>query len=207
MKILNVKQGSEEWLDARRGVLTASNFSKVVTSTGKPSKSQDDLVLELVAQSLLDEVEETFMSDDMHRGMDLEPLARRAYQEETFNAVDEVGFMVSDSDEFGYSPDGIIDDDGLIEIKCPKAKNHLKYLSEEKLPTKYVAQVQGGLLVSGRKWCDFVSFHPDIKLNEGLFIVRVERDEDFIAKLLEEIDSVIEQKNEILHNLKKGKKI
>lgn len=187
MKIIDVEQGSDEWLSLRKGVLTASNFSKIITSKGEPSKSANDYAYELAAQTLMQDVEETYKSPEMMRGNELEPLAREAYEQWSFNSVKECGFMLSNCEKFGYSPDGLVGDDGLIEIKCPKAKNHLKYLKGGKCPTEYYAQVQGGLFVSKRKWCDFISYHPDFYDEHQLFVFRVLPDLDFISKLAERI--------------------
>ena len=201
MKIINVEQGSKEWILARKGVLTASNFSKVVQMSGKKSTSQKELTLDLVSQMFMDDVEETFISNFMQRGTDLEPLARKAYEEYALMPVEQVGLITSDCGQFGCSPDGLVSEDGMIEIKCPMAKNHLKYLNDNKIPSIYFCQIQGGLMVTERKWCDFISFNPEIKINNGLFIKRMYRDDDFIGKLISEIQNVIKNKNSIYNDL------
>jgi putative phage-type endonuclease len=198
--IKNIEQGSEEWFKMRLGVATASNFSKIVTSTGKLSTTLSAYALDLASQSLLEEQEESYQNEAMRRGNELEPEAKQAYQEATFNSVEEVTFITCG--DYGYSPDGLVSEDGLIEIKCPQANTHTKYLCDNKLPTAYIQQVQGGLMVSGRKWCDFVSYHPSFKGDKKLFIVRVERDEEFIKALKAGIDLVIKKRNEILEKLK-----
>lgn len=206
MKLKIIKdliQGSDEWLKIRLGVATASNFSKIITSTGEPSKTLSTYALELASEKLLTEPDSFYQNDDMIRGNELEGEAREKYQEFTFNAVDEVGFM--SRGDYGYSPDGTIGDDadgGLIEIKCPKATTHTKYLADDKMPTAYIAQVQGGMFVSGRKWCDFVSYHPNFKEPNNLFIKRVLRNEDFMASLLIQIVKVITKRDEILKKIK-----
>jgi putative phage-type endonuclease len=181
MQIINCEQGSEEWLNIRRGVATASNFSKIVTSKGEISKQLADYAFQLASESFTDLQDESYKSSDMQRGNDLEPEARNAYQQETLSLVKEVGFMMNDY--YGYSPDGLVGNDGLVEFKCPNQKTHTKYLYKGVLPTEYKAQVQGGLLVSERKWCDFVSFHPNFIDSKKLFIIRVFRDEEFIEQL------------------------
>ena len=197
----NIKQGSEEWLLARLGIPTASNFDKIITSTGKESTTLPKYALELATQCLLSEPEPTYKNEAMQRGNDLEPLARQAYAEQTFSVVDdEVGF-IKNNGCIG-SPDGLIGDDGLIEIKCPLATTHAKYLLDNKLPTDYVQQVQGLLWVSERKFCDFVSFHPNFK-EKQLFIVRVERDETYIAELARLAQKTITTRDEILTTIKK----
>lgn len=199
MKIINCTQGSNEWLHIRRGVATASNFSKVVTSDGKPSKQATDYAFQLASELITDIQEESYKSADMQRGNDLEPEARNEYQQETLTLVEEVGFVLCDY--FGYSPDGFVGDDGLVEFKCPNQKTHTKYLMGNKLPTEYKAQVQGGLLATKRKWCDFVSYHPNFEDDKRLFIVRVYRDEEFITVLDGGLKKLNDNKNKIINNI------
>ena len=196
MIIHNVEQGTDEWLNLRKGVATASNFSKIITSTGKESTTIDKYAFELATDSLLTKIEAGYSNANMQRGNELEPLARQAYQEETFNLVKQCGFITSDCGNFGYSPDGLVGDDGLIEIKCPLGINHLNYFLDKKCPTAYYSQVQGGLFITGRKWCDFVSYHPDF--TQPLFIFRVERDEEFITQLDILLKKLLSIKNEFL---------
>lgn len=198
--IKGIDQGSEEWLKLRLGVATASNFDKIITPTGKESAQFEKYALELATQTLVSEPDSTFKNEAMQRGNALEPLARQLYQETTLNFVDEITMFKSDCGNFGYSPDGLIGEDGLLEIKCPLATTHLKYLIDNKLPSEYIPQVQGGLLVSGRKWCDFVSYHPNFK-ERNMLIIRVERDEEFIAKLRDGIDKTIKLRDQILAKL------
>jgi putative phage-type endonuclease len=202
MKILELEQGSQEWLDVRKGILTASNFFNVITSKGERSKRLNDYAFDLAASSLLTTAEATFTSPAMERGNELEPYARQKYCEDSFTTVEEVGIMLSDCGNYGYSPDGLVDDDGLIEIKCPMAKNHAKYLSQKRCPTEYYAQVQGGLYVSGRQWCDFVSYHPDFEEDHILFVHRVERNEEFISNLKSFIDETILLRDNIIQKIK-----
>ena len=199
MKIINVQQGSEEWLELRRGVATASHFSEIVTSKGEISESLEKYARGLASALLMTTLDNQYSNEDMERGVELEPDAKMLYQEYTFDIVETCGFM--SCDDYGYSPDGLVGSDGLVEIKCPKATTHIQYLVEDKLPTKYIAQVQGGLMVSERQWCDFVSFHPDFKDPYKLFIKRVYRDEKFIAKLRIGIDQLIERRNAILSTI------
>jgi exodeoxyribonuclease (lambda-induced) len=105
------------------------------------------------------------------------------------------------NDFYGYSPDGLVGDDGLVEYKCPNQKTHTKYLYGNKLPTEYIAQVQGGLYVSKRKWCDFVSFHPNFIDDKKLFIIRVYRDEEFIECLAKGLAKLNALRLDILKNL------
>lgn len=194
-------QGSEEWLKLRLGVATASNFDKIITSTGKESATLPKYALELATQYLLTEPEPSYKNEAMQRGNELEPFARQAYEEANFETVDEISMFLSDCGNYGASPDGLVGNDGLIEIKCPLATTHFKYLIDNKLPTDYVAQVQGLLWVSGRKWCDFISYHPSFIADKQLLIVRVERDEKFISELEKLVDKVILMRNQNLKNI------
>ena len=199
--IKDIVQGSEEWLQLRLGVATASNFDKIITSTGKESATLPKYALEIATQSLLNQPEPSYKNEAMQRGNDLEPIARQAYAEQTFQIVEEITMFKSGCGNFGYSPDGLLGDDGLLEIKCPMAITHAKYLLDNKMPTDYWQQVQGGLWVSGRKWCDFASFHPNFK-EKQLFIIRVERDEKFIAELAKLAQKTITMRDEILTKIK-----
>lgn len=204
MKIINCEQGTEEWLKHRLGIATASEFSKVITSTGKDSESIRDYALQLASELLTTEQDPIYTNDSMIRGTELEGDAREAYEEHFFCVVDTVGFMKCD--DYGYSPDGLIGDDGLIEIKCPSQKVHTKYLFNNKLPTEYKTQVQGGLLVSGRKWCDFISYHPGFIKPHNLFVKRIFRDEDYISALKAGLDKLTKLKLEFLAEIKNRKK-
>lgn len=198
--IKNIEQGTDEWLKLRLGVATASNFDKIITTAGKESESLKKYALQLATELMLEIPEPTFKNDIMVRGNELEALAREAYQEETFNVVEQITMFKSDCGNFGYSPDGLVGNDGLVEIKCPLATTHFKYLIDNKMPSEYWQQVQGGLWVSQRKWIDFVSFNSYFK-DKKLFIIRVERNEEFIAKLSELTNKVILLRNQLLNKL------
>lgn len=197
MKILQADQGTQEWLDARLGCPSASQFCKLVTTAGKPSASADDYISELIAERITGEREPIYVNEWMQRGTELEPEARATY--EFMNGVDvqEVGFILDDSGEFGCSPDGLIGEDGGVEFKCPAPKNHIAWSRKGVCPSKHYAQVQGCLYITGREWWDFMSYHPDMKP----FIVRVERDEEFIAKLAEQISLAVEEIKSEVRNL------
>ena len=198
--IKDIEQGTDEWLKLRLGVATASNFDKIITTAGKESESLKKYALQLATELMLEIPEPTFKNDIMARGNELEALAREAYQEETFNVAEQITMFKSDCGNFGYSPDGLVGNDGLVEIKFPLATTHFKYLIDNKMPSDYWQQVQGGLWVSQRKWIDFISFNSYFK-EKKLFIIRVERDEEFIAKLAELANKVILLRNELLNKL------
>jgi putative phage-type endonuclease len=156
-----VEQGSDQWHDLRRGIVTASVVGKLLTPTLKVADNDTSraLTATLVAERITGFTEDTPMTSDMWRGVDSEPIARDIYSGHYEQAV-EVGFMRRDEDNWtlGYSPDGLVADDGLIEIKAPRAKTHLNTILANRVPPYYMAQLQAGLLVSGRAWVDFVSY-------------------------------------------------
>ena len=197
--IKDIEQGSQEWLSLRLGIATTSNFNKITTSTGKESSQLKQYAFDLASDYFLTEPESTFKSEAMQRGNDLEAEAKNYYSLLTDTEVEEVTFIKKD--QIGYSPDGLISSNGLIEIKCPLKKNHLKYLIDNKLPTDYVAQVQGGLYISGREYCDFISYHPLFQEDKKMLIVRVERDEEFINKLATLLEKTIELKQEFINKI------
>jgi hypothetical protein len=161
-------QGSEEWLEARRGILTASVVGKLLTPTLKVASNDTSrgIVATLVAERLTGVVEPSRITDDMWRGIEHEPHARDKYAAHNGVEVEEVGFITLDGNgwRLGYSPDGLVGDDGLLEIKCPRAKTHLSTVIADQVPGHYMAQCQAGLFVTGRKWIDFVSFHAGMPL-------------------------------------------
>src|SRR5689334_1552755 len=159
--LTDLEQGTEEWLAARRGIVTASVVGKLLTPTLKVADNDYSrgLTTTLAAERITGWTEDTTMTSDMWRGVESEPFAREVYSEH-YAEVTEVGFMRRDEDGWalGYSPDGLVGDDGLIEIKSPRAKTHLRTILADEVPAHYMAQCQAGLLVSGRKWIDFVSY-------------------------------------------------
>jgi hypothetical protein len=179
MRIDQNEQGSPEWLAARLGIPSASMFAKLVTTKGIWSASADAYINQLVAERLTGEREEVFQSHHMLRGTELEPDARDLYSLISDAEVTEVGFCLHDTLSAGCSPDGLIGEDGGLEIKCAAPSTHVEYLRGGVLPSKYKQQVMGCLWITGREWWDFVSYHPTMKP----LIVRVERDEEYIAAL------------------------
>ena len=175
---INIKQGSPEWLALRAGLATASCFPKILSPTGKASTQAEAYMYTLIAEIMIGDAVSTWEGNEWtDRGTELEPDAICLYEMITKQSTEEVGFV--ENYGVGCSPDRFIGDDGLPEIKCPAGHTHLKYLYGEKLPSKYIPQVQGQLYVTGRKWCDFMSYHPEMPP----LIIRVKRDEDYITKL------------------------
>lgn len=154
-------QGSDEWLAARTGLLTASEMKLIITPTLKIADNEKTKahVWELLAQRLTRYVEPHYISDDMLRGMQDEIDARTLYAEK-YAPVEEVGFITNDIWGFtiGYSPDGLVGDDGAIECKGRRQRFQIETIASGEMPSDYLMQVQTGLLVTGRKWLDFVSY-------------------------------------------------
>lgn len=173
----NLEQRSDEWYEARRGIVTASTVGQLITpSTLKPASNPASraLVQTLVAERVSGWVEPTYTSNDMWRGIESEPVARDLYSEK-YAPVTECGFMVRTENDWtlGYSPDGLVGDDGLIEVKAPRPKSHVATILSGVVPSYHTAQIQAGLLVSGRQWCDFISFCGGLPM----WTKRVRRDE------------------------------
>jgi len=178
LKTLPHEQGSEEWFAARVGIPTASCFKDIITSQGKKSASFGRYANTLVAAKLMGRAPETFQNEWMARGTELEPQARAFYEFERDVTVTEVGLCLLDDGSAGASPDGLTDTYGL-EIKCPAPHTHVDYLSKSKVPSEYIAQVQGCMWICERDAWDFLSFHPDMPP----LLVRVNRDDEFIKTL------------------------
>jgi predicted phage-related endonuclease len=179
MRIIECEQGTPEWLQARLGIPSASSYAKLVTTTGKSSAQAEAYINQLVAERITGEPTVFHVTEPMTRGIELEPEARFRYEMETGNLVIQVGFLMHDTLQAGASPDGLVGENGGLEIKCPSAHTHVEYLRDGDLPIKYFQQVQGCLWISGRDWWDFMSYHPKMEP----LIVRVFRDEEFIKAL------------------------
>ena len=204
MKIIrDIEQGTDEWKELRLGKVTASRLSDVL-SKGRgnaPSKTRAAYMLQLAAERLTGEPEDSFSNKYMEWGNECEPQARAMYEFDSGNDVEEVAFVIH-SDDFGVSPDGLVGDDGLLEIKCPKTTTQIERYLKGEFPAAYKAQVQGQLLATGRKWCDFVSFDPRISGDAQYFCVRVERDENYIAELELKINEFTTELNKMMEQLK-----
>jgi hypothetical protein len=171
----HIEQNTDEWFDVKRGIVTASVVGKLLTPTLKVAANDTSrgILATLVAERITGVTEDSPTSGDMFRGEFCEPIARDYYTEH-HAPVAEMGFMRLDGDGWtlGYSPDGLVGDHGLIEIKAPRQKNHLTTILGGTLPAEHMAQCQAGLLVSGREWIDFVSFNGGMPL----WTTRVEPD-------------------------------
>lgn len=197
MKVFYFPQKSPEWYAIRSGVPTASEFDKIVTTKGERSKQREKYLFRLAGECVSGQVEDTFQSAAMQRGVQMETEARDIYQFITGNEVEQVGFCLADGG-YGCSPDGLIGKDGALEIKCPSVHTHVEYLLGNKLPSEYFQQVHGQLLVTERKWCDFVSYYPGIRP----LIVRVDRDREFLKTLDAELLEFCAELKETINKIK-----
>ncbi len=198
MKIIDVKQQTQEWLDVRIGIPTASNFEKIITSAGKRSTQREKYLYRVAGEALSGRYAETYKNANMEWGNLMEDEARETYSLISENEVEQVGFCLADNGLWGCSPDGLSGNDGLVEIKCPLPSTQVERLIKGKFPTTYVQQVQGQLFVTGKKWCDFISYYPGI----APFIIRVFPDEKFQELLKAELNSFCEDLAKIVKELK-----
>jgi len=202
-----IEQRTEEWFAQRLGKVTASKIADVIakTKTGV-SASRENYSTQLTLERLTNQKAEFYSNAAMEWGTATEPQARQAYEVYREVFVDEVGFIDHPTIAMsGASPDGFVGDDGLVEIKCPESKTQMETLLNQKVPTKYMPQMQWQMACTGRKWCDFVSYDPRMPENLRIFVQRVERNDVYIKMLEEEVRVFLEeidQKVEILRNIK-----
>ena len=190
-----MEQRTDEWHQARVGKVTASRVADVIakTKTGWGA-SRGNYMAELIAERLTGQPASSFSNAAMQWGTDTEPQARAAYEFFSGIAVSEVGFVDHPKiEKSGASPDGLIGDDGLIEIKCPNTATHLDTVLSEKVPTKYATQMQWQMACTGREWCDFFSFDPRLPPNLQTFTKRIERDDERIAELEKLVGEFLEE--------------
>jgi putative phage-type endonuclease len=202
-----IEQGSPEWFAQRLGKVTASRVADVIakTKTGY-STSRDNYMAQLVCERMTQTVAESYTNATMQWGTETEPLARAAYEAIADVLVDEVAMITHPQIEAaGASPDGLVGDDGLVEIKCPNTATHIDTLLNQTVPGKYNTQMQWQMACTGRQWCDFVSFDPRMGDGLQLFVKRVPRDNAYIQMLEEEVKKfLVELDNKItkLNDLK-----
>ena len=184
-------QGTDEWFAARRGLVTASVISKLLTATLKVANNDTSrgLALTLTAERITGNIDPSFLSADMWRGVEDEPIARDLYAER-YAPVEQLGFIVRDFGDYriGYSPDGLVGDDGLIECKSRLQKIHLQTILDDRVPDENMAQLQCGLLVSGRAWIDYVSYCGGMPL----WVKRVTPDLSWQAAILAAVEALEE---------------
>lgn len=189
-----VEQGTEEWFNLRLGRFTASTIKNLLMAP--TTKGYQDEIKRIAFEIVTGTKAEDYQNEWMRRGSEMEAEARMHYEATTFNPVSDGGFFTY-GDYMGASPDGLIGDDGLLEIKCPKYNTIIDYLIDGKLPKQYEAQVQAQLLCAGRDWCDFVAYHPGIKM----LILRVEADMTIQENIIIAVENAVEKVNEIIKKI------
>lgn len=189
------EQGSIEWLRARAGKATASRVADIIakTKTGWGA-SRANYAAQLIAERLTGEPGESFTNAAMQWGTATEPQARAAYAFHHDVDVLEVGFIEHSTIAMaGASPDGMVGDDGMIEIKCPNTATHIDTLLKGEVPGKYVTQMMWQMACTGRQWCDFVSFDPRMPEAMQMFVKRIDRDSAMIAELEREVGAFLDE--------------
>lgn len=204
---MNDLQRTEDWYEARLGRATASQFGNILTGTGKASTQVKKYMHTLIAEILTGESPE-FTNSALDWGNEYETEALIAYEEMTLTEVESTGFVeYKGKNEFlkkyvGGSPDGLVKEDGIVEVKCPyNSTVHIETMLSKKVPTKYIPQVQGNLWLTGRKWCDFISYDPRVKKSEQrVVVVRMGFDPDYhkeleskLIEFSEKLDSLVKE--------------
>lgn len=206
---IQVNPGTSEWLDIRRGIITASKAKEILKTPKKKgaiiAESTKTYLMTLVSEMLTGQTVESF-GKPLQWGTDNEPLAIKDYEAETFAQVKPSGFWKSNIyPMFGGTPDGLIDG-GIIEVKCPfNTNNHLDTIIHG-MPSEHMPQVQSNIYLTGVSFCDFISYDPRIKGKNKLYIQRIERDNDFIDKILEKVKISTEYIYNTLKELDKNEK-
>jgi predicted phage-related endonuclease len=185
---LKVEQGSEEWLEARLGLCTASRFKDVIAKIAKGESAQRrNYKAEVMLEAITHRTPERFKSTAMQWGNDTEELAATRYMSKTGNIAETCGIFIHNDYKIGDSPDRLVSKDGCVEIKCFNSANHFQALKNNKMPPEHKPQVQGHMWLTSRQWCDFVSFDPDFPKHAQIFIERIYREETYIEMLKAEV--------------------
>ncbi|WP_338615777.1 lambda exonuclease family protein [Achromobacter sp. E1] len=183
-------QGSQEWLDARRGVITGSRFKdcRDKLKSGGPSKDCRKYAMDVARERVGGRPPEVYVNGAMRTGTEQEPFARAAYEAKTGNFVEEAGFITTDDGLFGVSVDGLVDDDGVIEIKTMVSSDTLFTAVVDGDISAYIDQCNGAMWLLGRKWVDLILWAPDLEpIGRQLTTIRIERDDDAIEELEDDL--------------------
>lgn len=209
MNIFDCEQGSPEWAEARLGVVTASRFKDVMTQprskadkdAGKLSETAETYLCELLAELLLKE-QRQINARALEWGTFEEPKALADYSFTSSEPVTQVGFITRKDGLVGASPDALVGEDGGLEIKCPENPAiHLKTVLRGEIPKEHIAQVQGNMWITGRKWWDFMSFRNDLPSGADSFVIRIERDDKYIVELEKAVDNFVSRLHKTYLNL------
>lgn len=203
MIIHDCEQGTPEWNALRLGLPTASMFSKLLTTKGEPSKSANEYAISLAGEVYANKPELDAWGGNSYteRGKELEDQAIALYEFDRDVTVERVGFVTDDVGDAGCSPDGLVNDDGMVEVKCLKAENHIKAILFHKkngrCPSTYVLQTQGQLMICERQWSDLIFFHPDLPL----LVIRQLPDGNLQSALTGQIQAVRKERDAVLATL------
>lgn len=199
-----MEQRSEAWFAARAGKVTASRISDVLARTKSGwGAGRKNYAAQLVAERLTGTVEQSYCNAAMQWGTDTEPHAREAYCQHMLCSVEEIGFVDHPAIEMaGASPDGLIGDDGLVEIKCPGTATHIETLLGGSIPDKYRLQMLFQMACTGRQYCDFVSFDPRLPETMRLFVQRLARDDAEIAEIEREVGVFLSEVDDTVARLR-----
>jgi len=198
MKFIEALQGSPEWLQARAGAITASTFADAISvlkrtsgekRVGDPTDASDklagDIAIERITNKPYGAPPKAWV---LERGHIMEARGRIAYESRTGLMAQEAGVCKTDDNWFGYSTDGLVDDDGLIEIKCPVDTIKIATMFKTGDVSEYIHQMQGGMWITGRQWCDFIMYVPDLEsVSNDLYVKRIYRDDNFIDEMVEKL--------------------
>lgn len=198
-----VEQGTDEWLQERVGKVTASRIGDLMAKTKSGySASRANYMADLVAERLTGSPKVNFTNAAMQHGTETEPQARAMYEMETGFDVSQTGFHPHPTIEgTGASPDGLVDDDGLLEIKCPNTATHIETLRGAAIDRKYVLQMHWQMICTGRDWCDFVSFDPRLPLEMQIHIQRVPKNAELAEEITAEVTQFLTELNTIVADL------
>lgn len=201
-----LEQRSDAWFAIRLGKVTASCISKVMTKTKSGySADRDNYAAQLLSERFTGRPYESFTNGAMQWGVDTEAQARDAYSEHALCIVTETGFADHPAIPMaGASPDGLIGDDGLVEIKCPNTATHIRTLRGAPIDRKYVLQMQFQMACTGREWCDFASFDPRLHPRMQLHVRRVPRDAELITEIEAEVVKFLAEIDEAFSELTTG---
>ena len=202
---LDVEQGSQAWFECRLGCVTSSRVADAISKLKRKegeSAARRNLRYEILCELLTKKPSEHYVSRYMEEGKENEPLARTAYELQKDVIVEQVGFVYHDRIKMaGASPDGLVGDDGLIEIKCPKTSTHLEYLINAVVPEEYKPQMYWQMACTDRQWCDFVSYDPRLPEDLQLLVVRLPRDNERIAEMEKAVEEFLFEVDQMLNSL------
>lgn len=190
-----MEQRTDEWFAARLGKVTASRIGDIMAKTESGySAARKNYMAQLLCERLTGMREDIFVSATMQRGTDLEAKARATYILTNGDLVEEIGFVEHPNIEMaGASPDGLVNDDGLIEIKCPNTATHLEFMRTKKPKSEYILQMQWQMACTGRSWCDFVSYDDRLPEKFAFRSIRLERDDDLIKEIEAEVQKFLDE--------------